>query len=265
MNDLQIFKNPAFGEVRTLEENGKVLFCGKDVAEGLGYAIPSKAINDHCKGVSKMEVPTTGGVQEMLFIPESDVYRLVFSSKLPTADRFTDWVTEEILPTIRKHGAYMTPETLQAAIMNPDTMIQLCQQLKQEQEKNAALRVENSQQEQLLSEYEPKIQYLDRILESNGTLTTKQIAADYDLTAQKLNQILHGAGIQYYVNGQWLLYRKYLGLGYTKSHTVHFDHSDGTPDTRLNTRWTQKGRLMIHNLLTGMGIHAVMDRESIGA
>lgn len=140
MNDIQIFNNPDFGTVRTLEEeNGAIMFCGKDVAMALGYKSPKDAISAHCKGAVKHRLPTSSGEQDMTFISESDLYRLVFSSKLPTAEKFTDWVTSEVLPSIRKNGAYMTPETLQAAILNPDTMIQLCQQLKTEQDKNKAL------------------------------------------------------------------------------------------------------------------------------
>lgn len=111
MNEVTIFNNPEFGEVRTLEtEDGKVLFCGADVAKALGFAKPSNAIQAHCKGALKRGTPTNGGVQEMTFIPESDVYRLAFGSKLPTAEKFTDWVTEEVLPTIRKNGCYSKQE-----------------------------------------------------------------------------------------------------------------------------------------------------------
>lgn len=106
MDDLQIFTNPDFGEVRTIEENGAVMFCGSDVAKALGYSNPRDAISRHCRGVVKRDTPTESGMQEMSFIPESDLYRLVFGSKLPTAERFTDWVTEEILPAIRRHGSY---------------------------------------------------------------------------------------------------------------------------------------------------------------
>ncbi len=89
MNDLQIFTNPDFGEVRTIEENGAVMFCGSDVAKALGYSNPRDAISRHCRGVVKRDTPTESGMQEMSFIPESDLYRLVFGSKLPTAERFT--------------------------------------------------------------------------------------------------------------------------------------------------------------------------------
>lgn len=106
MNDLMIFNNPEFGEVRTLEENGEVLFCGTDVARALGYADPGRVVRRRCKGVVKRDTHTNGGYQEMSFIPESDLYRLVFGSKLPSAERFVDWVTEEVLPAIRKTGRY---------------------------------------------------------------------------------------------------------------------------------------------------------------
>ena len=112
MNELQIFKNPEFGTVRTLEEGGVVLFCGKDIAGALGYKIPKDAISLHCKGAVKRRIPTAGGEQEMSFIPESGLYSLILSSKLSTAKKFKHWVTSEVLPTIRKHGAYMTTETL---------------------------------------------------------------------------------------------------------------------------------------------------------
>ena len=123
MTDIQIFNNPEFGTVRTLEEdNGVVLFCASDVAKALGYTNAPDAVSRHCRAIVKRDTPISGKIQEINFIPESDLYRLVFSSKLPTAEKFTDWVTSEVLPSIRKHGAYMTPETLQAAILNPDTM-----------------------------------------------------------------------------------------------------------------------------------------------
>ena len=111
MHEVTIFNNPEFGDIRTLEsEDGKVLFCGADVAKALGFVKPSNAIQAHCKGALKRGTPTNGGVQEMAFIPESDVYRLAFGSKLPTAEKFTDWVTEEVLPTIRKNGCYSKQE-----------------------------------------------------------------------------------------------------------------------------------------------------------
>jgi prophage antirepressor-like protein len=107
MNELTLFNNPDFGEIRTLETNdGKVLFCGKDVATALGYKETAKAIREHCKGVSEIDTPTKGGIQKMKFITESDIYRLTFSSKLPDAEKFTDWITEEVIPSIMRTGSY---------------------------------------------------------------------------------------------------------------------------------------------------------------
>lgn len=117
MNELQIFNHPEFGQVRTYEEDGKVLFCGVDVAFTLGYVKPHNALTTHCKGSLKRGIPTNGGIQEMIFIPESDLYRLVFRSKLPTAEKFTDWVTEEVLPTIRRTGSYSTPALTPAQLI----------------------------------------------------------------------------------------------------------------------------------------------------
>ncbi len=110
MNDVQIYSNPEFGEVRTIiGKDGEPLFCGLDVAKALGYSRTADAISAHCKGVCVLPTPTSGGVQQMKFIPEPDVYRLIFGSKLPGAEKFTDWVTEEVIPAIRKTGSYSTP------------------------------------------------------------------------------------------------------------------------------------------------------------
>ena len=113
---------------------------------------------------------------------------------------------------------------------------------------------------QLIAEYEPKVQYVDKILQSKGTMTIKQIAADYNLTAQELNKILHEEHIQYKVNGQWLLYKEHLNNGYTKSKTIPIKRSDGSSDTKLHTQFTQKGRLLIHNMLAQRGISAIIDK-----
>ena len=107
MNNLQVFRNEQFGEVRTIEEDGKILFCGSDCAKALGYSRPGKAIIDHCKGVLKRDTLTAGGKQAVSFIPEGDLYRLITHSKLPAAEKFESWVFDEVLPSIRKHGGYI--------------------------------------------------------------------------------------------------------------------------------------------------------------
>lgn len=170
--------------------------------------------------------------------------------------KFKRWVTSEVLPSIRKHGMYAVDELLD----NPDIAIQVFTALKEERSKNKQLTLHNAQLEQQVSEYEPKAQYVDKILESTGTVTTTQIAADYGLSARKLNKLLHEERIQYNVGGQWILYREHMGLGYTKSETIPIQRSDGVQDVKMQTKWTQKGRLMIHNLLERRGIQASMDK-----
>lgn len=128
------------------------------------------------------------------------------------------------------------------------------------EEARLALLAENEQQRQAIADFEPIKHYVDTILESPSTLTTTQIAADYDLSAQRLNKILKSAGIQHNVNGQWILYKKHMGQGYTKSKTIQFTHSDGRVDSKMQTQWSQKGRLLIHEILTARGILAVMDK-----
>lgn len=190
MNDMQIFNNPDFGTVRTLDDDGMILFCASDIATALGYARPKDAVAAHCKGAVKRRTLTNGGEQEMSFIPESDLYRLVFGSKLPTAEKFTDWVTSEVLPSIRKHGAYMTPETLQAAILNPDTMIQLCQQLKADQDKNAALTAANSQLTVDKQIMQPKADYFDELVDRNLLTSFRETAKQLEIKEKVLIQFL---------------------------------------------------------------------------
>lgn len=265
MNELMIFQNPEFGEIRTIEEDGKVLFCGSDVAKALGYKNPTKAIADHCKGIVERRTnDSLGRQQNIKFIPEGDIYRLAAKSELPGADKFESWIFDEVLPSIRKHGAYMTEDTLDKMILSPDFGIKLLTALKDEQDKRKALEAENEKQRQVIADFEPIRQYLDVILSSTGTMATSQIAADYDITARTLNKILHEEGVQRNVNGQWILYQRHMGKGYTKSETIPITRSDGSPDTKLFTRWTQKGRLMIHEILNKRGIQAVMDRKAAG-
>lgn len=128
------------------------------------------------------------------------------------------------------------------------------------EERNSQLMLENEMQAQVLAEYKPKITYLDKILKSRKTLTVTQIAADYDLSAYKLNQILAEEKVQRKVNNQWILFRKYMSQGYTKSETINIERH-GMPDVTMQTKWTQKGRLFIHEILESRGIYAVMDLE----
>lgn len=265
MNELQVFNNSEFGQLRTVTINGEPWLVGKDVAAALGYAKPENAIASHVDAEDKTTtlIQGTGSnyKSNAVCINESGLYSLVLSSKLPTAKKFRRWVTSEVIPSIRKHGAYITPDTIDKMIATPEFGIKLLTALKDEQEKNRVLEAENALQKQAIADFEPIKQYVDTILESKGTLATTQIAADYGMSAQQLNRVLKEEGIQWNVNGQWILRKKYMGMGLTSSKTIQFTHADGRPDTRVQTVWTQKGRLKIHEILTARGITAVMDRD----
>lgn len=144
MTDLQIFNSPEFGAIRTIEKDGEPWFVGKDVAEILGYTNTPKAIKDHIDYEDKLteRIVMSGQSREAILINESGLYSLVLSSKLPTAKKFKRWVTNEVIPSIRKHGAYMTPETLEKVLLSPDTLMQLAQNLKDEQEKRKVLEAQ---------------------------------------------------------------------------------------------------------------------------
>lgn len=261
MNELQIFNNAEFGSVRTLEKNGKILFCGKDVALALGYSNTKDAISRHCKGVVKHDFLTNGGIQEMVFISEGDLYRLAARSKLPKVERFERWIFDEVIPSIYKYGAYMTEQTIEKALFNPDFLIELATQLKNEQARSKQLETTVAVQEQQIAELKPRADYTDKILQNKGLVTITQIAKDYGMSGNKLNEKLHELGIQYKQSSQWLLYAKYQDKGYTHSETVNITRSDGRPDIKMNTKWTQKGRLFLYNLLKSNDILPTIEKN----
>ena len=253
MKELQVFNNNEFGQIRTVFMDGEPWMVGKDVASALGYKEPTKAAREKVdvedRGVSKIDTPS--GIQEMTVINESGLYSLVLSSKLPGARKFRRWVTSEVLPSIRRTGGYNLPKDFPSAL----------RALADTEEQRLALLAENEKQRKAIADFEPIRNYVDTILSCEGAMAVSQIAADYDMSAKKLNRILHEAGLQYRVNGQWILYQQHAGQGYTDSETITINHRDGTVTTRLFTRWTQKGRLLIHEILTRQGIRAVMDKE----
>jgi len=265
MNQLQIFNNEEFGQVRTVVQSEDVWFMAKDVAEVLGYNNTSKAIQMHVDEDEKADLPIWDGRQNrnQKVINESGLYSLILSSKLPSAKKFKKWVTSEVLPSIRKHGAYMTPNTINALLQDPDLIIGLASQLKQEQQTRQIAEQKNLMLTQQIAENASKITYLDQILQSQDTVTVSQVAADYGLSAMRLNKILKEEKVQYKVNNQWLLYSKHQNKGYTKSQTVDVTHSDGSRSVKMNTRWTQKGRLFIHDILMKRGIIPEMDKEAV--
>lgn len=251
-NKIQVFENSEFGSVRTIEEGDKVLFCGSDIAKALGYAKPQNALAAHCKGALKRGTPTPGGFQELLFIPEGDVYRLIASSKLPSAEKFEKWVFDDVLPTIRKHGAYMTPDTLENMISSPEFGIRLLTALKDEREKSARLAAQ-------IESDRPKIDYYNTILQCKDAIPISVIAKDYGMSAAQMNKRLNELGIQYKQGGVWLLYQKYADQGYTNSSTFYFINEDGDKHSKVHTRWTQKGRLFLYDALKDAGVVPVCE------
>lgn len=282
MNELKIFENPAFGKIRTVETNGEPWLVGKDVAEALGYSNTKDAIANHVDSEDKRiiqksefttfenhipksalpvnfipaDVPNRG----LTVINESGLYSLILSSKLPKAKEFKHWVTSEVLPTIRKHGMYATEELLD----NPDFAIKVFNELKAEREKRKALETTVNVQKQLIGELKPKADYTDLVLKSKTLLTTTQIAKDYGMSGKKFNKLLNELKIQYKTGGynkQWLLYSKYQDKGWTHSETIRFTRSDGREDFVLETKWTQKGRLGLYQLLKAWGILPMIERK----
>jgi len=239
--ELQFFKNTEFGTVRIAEIDGKPYFCSRDVAFSLGYANPSDAISRHCKGVVKRDTPSNGGIQEMTFISEGDLYRLITHSKLQAAERFEIWVFDEVLPTIRKHGLYATDELL----ANPDLFISALQELKAERAKRKNLELENAQNKQIICELQPKASYYDLILQNKSVMPISQIAKDYGMSGRGFNAMLHDLGIQFKQGNTWLLYQHYANQGYTQSRT----HAIDAERSVMHTYWTQKGRLFLYDLL----------------
>lgn len=254
MQDLQTFNFEDL-PVRTLTVDEEPYFIGKDVAEVLGYSNTRDALNKHVDEDDKKILTSRNTTLENLpnrgltAVNESGLYSLIFSSKLESAKRFKRWVTSEVLPAIRKHGIYATDSVIEQTIQNPDYIITVLTEYKKEKEQNLLLQQE-------IGELKPKADYIDEILKSTGTLATTQIAADYGISAQKLNKLLHEARLQRKVNKQWVLYSEHMGKSYTESDTIPIVRSDGREDTVLQTRWTQKGRLKIHEIMTDFGYEA---------
>lgn len=252
MSNIQIFRNPQFGEVRTATDaNGEPLFCAKDVATVLGYSDTNDAISRHCKSGKKVFHPHTNGIGgvNMIYIPERDVFRLIMRSNLPDAEQFQDWVCEDVLPSIRKHGAYMTPETLFQAIQNPDNLIQLLTALKNQQEQNALLQMQNKANTQAIEAMKPKAEYFDTVLRSTSLIATDAIAAELGISAIKLNKFLCEMGIQRKVNGVYVLLGDLRDKGFVGYKTFpRHGQVTGEPKTVKHMYWTEKGAFFVMDL-----------------
>lgn len=270
MNNIMIFENR---EVEVFEWNGQALFNPKHVAECLDIADVNSNIrsfngkqvikltnSDVNKGDSQNSKMHSMHFRKLHntgenFLTESGVYKLIFKSRKPDAEKFQDWVTDEVLPQIRQTGGYIPTDGLtEAEIMAKALVIA--------QQTIAAKDNLLSFKEQQINELKPKADYTDRILQSKSLVNANQIAKDYGMSAKAFNKLLHKLGVQYFQGGQWLLYGKYQKKGYTSSETFEFERSDGTQDVNMRTKWTQKGRLFLYELLKREGVLPLIEQAN---
>lgn len=258
-NDLQKF-NFKGNEVRTVTIDDQPYFVGKDVATVLGYKNTKDALSKHVDDEDKQILRSQNTTLENIpnrglqIINESGLYSLIIGSKLPDAKKFKRWVTSEVLPAIRKHGAYMTPDKIDEILSDPDTIIKLATQLKVEREGRLVA-------EQRVNELTPKASYYDLVLQNKTLVTITQIAKDYGMSGQELNRKLHELGVIYRQGKTWLLYSKYQRTGWTQSETFMAPKADGTQKAVMHTKWTQKGRLGLYELLKQNGILPLIEIE----
>ena len=245
-------------QVRTAQDdNGNPLFCGNDVAQVLGYANPAKAVIDHCKGFLFWKpLETAGGIQQVRFISEGDMYRLITSSKLPAAERFEKWVYDEVLPSIRKHGAYMTKQTLDKALTSPDFLIQLATKLKEEQEK--------------VKELEPKAKALDDFTNVEDRLLVRDAAkilsnAGTPIKEKQLREWMADHNWIFKSGGSWRATAEHCTAGHlvmvmSQKHGVKDDGTEfAFPPT---VRITRKGLALLHKRLGEIALDKALDMEA---
>lgn len=244
-NKIEVFSSAEFGAVITLKtEDGKVIFCGKDVAVSLDYTNPLKAIRDHCKeeGVNEMDTPTAGGIQKMKFITEGNVYRLITHSKLLNAERFEVWVFDEVLPTIRKHGAYMTENTIEKALTSPDFLIQLATTLKEEQAKRKALEIK-------VETDKPKVIFADAVSASRNSILIGDLAKllkqnSVKIGANRLFVWLRNNGYLISLKGsdRNMPTQKSMELGIFEVKETAVTHAEGHSTVNRTSKVTGKGQ-----------------------
>lgn len=274
MNELQNFNFNNL-PVRTVLIDDEPWFVGKDVAKILGYANTKDALSKHVDDEDKLgsQITTSGQKRNMVVVNESGLYNLILGASKQgknqeikeKARQFKRWITHEVLPTIRKHGVYMTDAKLEEVLLNPDTLINLATQLKEEREARLGLEKENSQLNLELAAATEKTTYLDLILESPDDILITQIAQDYGFSAVKFNRILNELRIQRKVNKQWVLYSRYMGKGYIGSRTQNYVDSKGQERTSITTTWKQKGRKFLYETLKKHGYLPLVEQDDLAS
>lgn len=250
-NDLQIFNSPEFGSVRILEVNGEPFFVGKDVADGLGYQNGSRDINRHVDEDDRHKAMIFDGNQdkETILINESGFYSLVLSSKMPKAKKYKHWVTSEVLPSIRKHGAYITPQTMEDILLNPDTMIELLKEIKAEREKSKQLEITVTAQQQQLEEDKPYTEFAKYVTESSDAISIGEFA-----------KIVQNEKINIGRNRlfSWLRCNKYLGNDNTPYQSYIDKQYFKVIEAIRNTAYGRK--IFAKTLITGKGQIVLMEK-----
>lgn len=259
MNQIEIFSNDLFGDVRVVKVDGQPWFIGKDITEKLGYQNGSRDINRHVDAEDMSETTLHDGKQnrKMKLINESGLYGLILSSDLPNAKLFKRWVTNDILPSIRQNGGYIqTSEEDDEEIIMAKALIVAQKTIENKNKKIHSLEQETLKLVETIENQKPKLEYLDEILSCENAMLVTNIAFDYGLSARALNKILCEERIQRKVRSQYILYAEYLGKGYTRTETEIYGGK-----SRTQTLWTQKGRMLIHKVLGFRGIKPLMDLE----
>ncbi|WP_239724539.1 phage antirepressor KilAC domain-containing protein [Mammaliicoccus sp. A-M4] len=223
------------------------LFLAKDVAEWIEHSQPTRIANLVDEDEKLMcTISTSGQKRDAWFLTEDGLYEVLMQSRKPIAKSFKKKV-KEILKDVRKHGMYATDDVINTMLDDPDTMITLLTNYKEEKTRRLIA-------EQQVQELQPKATYYDLILDSSDTMTATQISKDYGMSAQEFNILLSNLGIQYKQSGQWLLYKDYQSNGYTQSKSFKYPKNDGTVGVNLSTKWTQKGRLFLYEFLKDNGV-----------
>lgn len=246
--------------VRTIELEDEVWFVAVDVAKALDIKNTTQALSRLDDDERAMF--NIGRQGEANIISEAGLYRFIGNSRKSEAKKFTRWVTHEVLPSIRKHGAYMTNEKIEEILLSPDTLIKIATELKQERAEKMALKEENSVLLQQNNELKPKADYTDIVLSNDTLVPITFIAKDYGMTGTAMNRLLHELGVQYKQSNVWLLYAKHQTKGWTQSETFETVDKDGRPHLKLNTKWTQKGRLGLYELLKENGYLPLIEQET---
>ena len=250
MDEIQIFKSKEFGNVRTLMFNNEPYLVGKDVALALGYAKPENALSAHVddedKTITLIQGSGSNYKSNTTIINESGLYSLVFSSQLPTAKKFKRWVTSEVLPALRKNGGYIvttsedTPELIMArALQVAQATITKHERMLEQANERISL-----QDEQLKSQA-PKVDYYDQVLQSEGTMTTRQLAMSIGMTANTLNKKLCDAGIQFRQSGMYILHAPYSSYNLTSVRSYPYTASDGRTLTKQYLVWNERGKQFV--------------------